>query len=353
MADLRKYYEQFDEAIKLRRFSEEAVLREKRDIIIDKMRERLKAIFEEREETPPSIEAFDQGSYAMGIGVKPLEGDYDIDEGIIFDIDKSDYPNPVVVKQWVYDAMYGHTNEVTIKRPCVTVQYSIEDEPVYHVDLPIYARDGSGSGGIYLARGKPSSPSDQKVWEISDPKGLCRIVDERWAGDDAKQFRRTIRYLKRWKDVNFLSNGNAAPVGIGITIAAYWWFQPMRELVDPLQNKYRYNDQKALRSFVGSMLNNCTQTYHNGEWANRLQVTLPVQPYDDPFLRMSNHQMENFEQKLNRLLSALEYAEDEEIDPVDACTELQKVFGDDFPVPYTDDTGRKKSPAILTSSTSA
>lgn len=353
MAELQRYFVQFDEAIKLKRFKENATLREKRDIIIDKLRKRLKEIFEERDETPPTFEEFDQGSYALGTGVKPTDGDYDIDEGILFDLSKWDYPDPVVVKQWVYEALDDHTDNVKIKNPCVTVQYNLENEPVYHVDLPIYTHDGTESGTIYLARGKPSSPVDQRVWEESDPVGLCNQIEARFEGDDRAQFRRTIRYLKRWRDVNFSSVGSVAPVGIGLTIAAYYWFQPNKQLVDPLQGTYRYSDQKALRLFVQQLINNFVNTYHEGEWSTRLRVTMPVPPYDDPFIRMTNRQMDAFKSKLETLVDKLKEAEKDEVDPVDACKEMQNVFGDDFPVPVPEQTGKIKSSAILSVSTSA
>jgi hypothetical protein len=41
------------------------------------------------------------------------------------------------------------------------------------------------------------------------------------------------------------------------------------------------------------------------------------------------------------------------VNPVEACKELQKVFGDDFPVPEKDDTGQARGPAIIASSHAA
>lgn len=353
MAELHRYFMQFDEAIKLKRFEENEVLRTKRNIIVDKLRQRLKEIFEERDETAPGFKEFDQGSYAIGTGVKPVGGDYDIDEGILFDLNKQDYPNPVVVKQWVHEALEGHTNDVAIKMPCVTVQYNFDKELVYHVDLPVYAHDGTNSGVIYLARGKPGSPEDKRGWEQSDPIGLCELIKARFEGEDRAQFRRNIRYLKRWRDVNFSLEGNAAPVGIGLTIAAFNWFQPYQQVVDPLQGTYQHNDQKALRQFVQQLINSFVNTYHDGEWTARLQVTMPVPPNDNPFIRMTNRQMDAFKNKLETLLTKLERAEKAEVDPVDACTELRKIFGDDFPVPDPAETGKTKSSAILSTGTFA
>lgn len=354
MAEVQTWFTKFHDAIKLGRFAEEADLREKRDVIVKKLRERLPDVFEGQDRSTPSFAEFDQGSYAMGTGVKPLEGDYDIDEGIAFDIRMQDYPDPVEVKQWVRDALEGHTDHpVEIRKSCVRVTYQLKGEPVYHVDLPIYAHDGLNKSNLYLARGLTYSASDKRVWERSDPKGFCDLVDTRFSGEEAEQFRRCVRYLKRWRDVKFDHNGNAAPVGIGVTLAAYSWFLPVFVLIDITANRRHPNDLAALRQLVERMLNQFMLLYHDGEWAERLSVTMPVAPNDDPFQRMTNTQMTNFKAKLERLHDALRYAEDPDVEPQDACEELQKVFGDDFPTPPKDDTGKRKAPAILTSSASA
>ncbi|MGL4884489.1 MAG: cyclic GMP-AMP synthase DncV-like nucleotidyltransferase, partial [Waterburya sp.] len=92
-------------------------------------------------------ETFPQGSYDLGTGNKPLNGDYDIDVGIIIKISKDDYPDPVKVKKWIYDALYGHTNSVEIRRPCVTVFYQKDGEDIYHVDLVRIRRQNLFSQG--------------------------------------------------------------------------------------------------------------------------------------------------------------------------------------------------------------
>lgn len=355
MAELQTHFDKFDSKIKLRRFKENQILRDKRDAVINKLREQLPKVFEEKDGPAPTFEEFDQGSYAMGTGVKPLEGDFDIDEGILFDIHIGDYDDPVKVKKWVQDALNGHTDHpIDIKKSCVRVTYQIDEEPVYHVDLPVYAHDDLNQAVIYLARGNPNSPTKERGWEQSDPQGLCAKMDDRFADWEAKQFRRCIRYLKRWRDFKFSSSGNAAPVGIGITVAAYQWFSPERKVVDLFANTYRDNDLAALRGFVQQMLHHFSEVWCEGKRDWRLSVTVPVEPYDDPFRRMTNSQMTGFKEKLENLRDALEYAERDDVEAHDACKELRKVFGDDFPVPPdTSDTGKQKKAAILTSSASA
>lgn len=73
---------------------------------------------------------------------------------------------------------------------------------------------------MYLARGKDSKP-EEICGEKSDPKGLVDYINGAVSdSDDREQFRRIIRYLKRWKNRVFSSSGNAEPPSIGITVIA-------------------------------------------------------------------------------------------------------------------------------------
>ena len=353
MAEIQKQFEEFNEAIRLKQYEHNATLREKRDVVLKKLKERIKAIFKEKDEEPPKYTHFDQGSYKLGTGVKPLTGDFDIDVGLLFEVDRDEYPDPVTVKQWVYDALDGHTKKVEMRRPCVTVFYQNGEEPLYHVDLAVYSAAGSNSDNkTCLGKGKQGSLPENRIWEESDPDGLITALTGKYSGDDWEQFRRCLRYLKRWKDLKFTSDGNAAPVGIGLTIAAYNWFYPKQKVVDAYAGKTRADDMAALLDFVDAMYRNFRSVCHDGEWVERLEAKLPVVPYGDVFEKMSDLHMGQFKEKLQRLAGVLGEAT-KEADPVEACKKLQKVFGDDFPVPEKDDTGDERGPAIITGSQSA
>ena len=86
MAHIQAQFEQFNTTIRLGRFDENAILREKRDIIRDKLETRLPEVFAAHKETCPDFSFMDQGSYAMNTGIKPLDGDFDIDQGLYFEI---------------------------------------------------------------------------------------------------------------------------------------------------------------------------------------------------------------------------------------------------------------------------
>jgi hypothetical protein len=350
MADVQSQMIKFHEAIKLKRFNENEILRDKREIILKRLDSGLKKL----DINPtPKYEVVDQGSYAMDTGVKPLNGDYDIDIGISFKISKDDYPDPLEPKKWVHDSLVGHTKKVEIHRPCVTVYYQISGEPAYHVDLAVYSdKDNNPDGKIYLAKGKEHSHKENKIWEESNYPSLIDLMKNHFQdSEDAKQFRRTIRYLKRWKDLKFQSEGNAAPIGIGITIAAYKWFTP-NKINNSFDNTTKYNDLEALKQFIEKVLSSFQSVYIEGIWASRLVVILPVAPSNDIFKKMTNSQMLVFKENLQSLFNSIEKAQ-QEVDPKEACALLNKQFGSDFSIPTEKETAQKRSPAIVSSSASA
>lgn len=347
MADVQKYFEQFDGTIRMGRFDENETLREKRNIIRRRLNEKLPGVFARHKEDCPSWEFYDQGSYDMDVGVKPLDEDYDIDQGMYFDVRSADW-DPVILKKRVREALDGHTKEVRIRRPCVTVQYQSDGEPMYHVDVAVYA-GGDADGKARLAVGRESTPAAERRWEISSPRTLKGKVFEKFKDADRAQFRRVVRYLKRWKDVKFTGDGNAAPLGIALTVLAY------DHLVPTVSDSFTgvADDHSALRKLVKAVLGRFeTRLSQEKGSYRRLVVTLPVEPWNDLFEHMSDRQIEDFEGKLARLRDALDEAADA-VDPVEACKKLRRQFGDDFPVPEKSETAKQQSRAIITSSVSA
>ena len=347
MAKVQRRFAEFDGKIRLGRFKEEATLREKRDIVLDKLKEKLPSVFEKHDEETLTSTFRDQGSYEMGTGTKPLDSDFDIDQGVYFDVAASEY-DPVTLKERVHEALDGHTKSVRIRRPCVTVQYQSNGESLYHVDVAVYSSGGSNSDGRdRLAVGRRGSSEENRSWDVSDPAGLSSVVLGRFTGNDRHQFRRVVRYFKRWRDDNFSSDGNAAPNGIGLTVGTF----------DDLVCRYfdvvagEPDDLSAIRDVTRGLLSRFRQVWDSEHeqpvW--RLSVNLPVDPWSDVFEKMTNRQMGDFKTNLEDFLEALEFADDV-VDPVAACEKLRKVFGSDFPVPARKDTGKKTSSAAVVGS---
>jgi hypothetical protein len=356
MADIQKYIEQFDDGIRLKRFDENKTLREKRDAVLNKLRDRFRA-WRDEDKDVPSFESFNQGSYAMGTGIQPAKGDYDIDVGLKFNCATSDYKNPVDLKVLVADALEGHTEIGTvIRRSCVTVFYKIDGEQAYHVDLAVYAYDDpkSASRRLYLAKGKRNSDESNRLWERSDPYGLIRSVENRFADDDDEaQFLRSTRILKRWKTERFSHEGNGAPSGIGLTIAGCWWFTPQITR-DTFANTRSFDDLRALRHFADRLVSCFTVVglRADGSSLYRLVATLPVEPYNDIFAKMSDEQMTNFRDRLISLRARADEAI-EEPDPHESCKIMSRELGDEFPVPEKAATGQVRGRAISTAGVSA
>ena len=301
----------FHDAIKLGNTDENVTLREKRDAVLKRMREK-GLVF-----TP-----YNQGSYAMGTGVIPVQADFDIDVGVIFTGDARP-ADPLALKKTVYDAVFGHTTSVEWRRHCIRVQYVKAGEPTYHVDLPVYWQD-RWSKALTLAVGKQNSGSEHKEWQDSDPQALVDRVAGHLTGEDKWQFRRVIRYLKRWKDVHFPAMGNAAPVGIGITVAALNWFTTSKDW--NATTSAGYDDLEATLNLVNRMRGGFASVWRDNEWATRLEARLPVKPYKDVFHRMTNQQMKEFKERLDTLATRLGEAK-----RTSKTDELVRAFGGDFP----------------------
>lgn len=352
MANIQSQFEQFNDIIRLRRFDENEILRAKRKIIRDKLEQRLPEVFAAHNETCPNFYFLDQGSYAMNTGIKPLDGDFDIDQGLYFEISIDAYPDPVILKERVHEALDGHTDDVCIRRSCVTVFYHCDGEPIYHVDIAVYS-DGAFNtdGKSYTAKGKQYSAPEHRFWKVSDPQQLTIVLFAKFSEAEKPQFRRIVRIWKRWKAVNFPKAGNGAPNGIGLTVAAYDRLQPAYS--DPIAGKH--DDLRAMRQLVQDTLSRFTDEWDDTAQAfvRRLVVTLPIEPYTDLFETMTPKQMEEFERQLTTLKEALEYAECKTTDPTDACERLQQVFGDQFPVPEKKETATTHPPAMSSSGNSA
>lgn len=351
MANIQPQFDGFDKNIKLGRFEENATLRDKRDIIRKKLEANLPGVFKKYGEVCPEFSFYDQGSYDLGTGTKPLDGDFDIDQGLYFKISTSDYPDPVTLKKRVYEALEGHTRSVNIRRSCVTVQYQKENEPLYHVDVAVYSDASMNMDGkSRLAKGKEHSAAENRVWEVSRPRALKAKIREKFDKKDRKVLRRSIRFQKRWRDENFSKNGHAAPLGIGLTVLTYDELQPV--YLDVFAGQP--DDLATMRKLVTSILGRFTDVWddNEGRYTRRISVYLPVEPWNDLFSQMSNIQSEAFETKLKELQTALDEAATE-VDPIEACKTLQKVFGEDFPVPDKEESAKRHAPAVASSSNAA
>lgn len=325
----------FHDNIKLDIDDEKANLRNKREVLLSALRANLP-------EDVPTFEHFHQGSYSMHTGVVPLDGNYDIDVGLIFDCQRDKYPDPVVLKKIVRDALNTHGRTINIRRPCVTVNYMRAGVPEYHVDLAIYVKRNDSL--IDIAKGKENSEQSKRFWEATEPKALTALVCSRFIdAAELAQYRRCIRYMKRWRDVQFYSG---APLSIALTLAAYKWFTPIKT------TNGTYLDLLAMLDWTKAILANFELCYTDDGLHSRLKVVLPVTPGVDIMGWMTKGQMATFKSALEGLRNALDSAYDETL-PEAACQILAKHFGSDFPIPVKSQTARTVGAPVIHTGSSA
>lgn len=322
---LQSLFMRFHEAIQLKRFDENAELREKRDRILKRLRDNLSV----------SFDWFNQGSYAMGTGIRPLDDDYDIDIGIILNNvtlssnpyrDRSRDIDLKTIKGWVYTAVESHTSEVDWKRPCITVSYKEAGKIIYHVDLAVMVRAAQNPEQLYLAQGKQYESPSTCEWQLDDRQGFIDAIERKCAGEDGAQFRRVVRYLKRWKDENFPKNGHAAPTGLSLTVAAYYAFSPYR--TTDYHGRTSYDDLSAILAVVNWLRGSFSQTWNTSSYGSvlhTLNLTFPFAPKDDVFGKMTQQQQEEFYQRLGQFIANLEQAKN-----TGNAAYLSRAFGDDF-----------------------
>lgn len=339
MADLQKQFLEFHNAIKLGTYEENDFLREKRDLIIDKLKNKLA---ERKDDGYPQYErSFNQGSYALNTGIKPVRaGDYDIDVGVLLDCHKEDY-KPVELKELVADCIKHNNRTVEVSRSCVTVTYMKDGKPDYHVDLPIYAKSSNAyDDTYYLAKGRKGLTEDKRVWQAADPEGINSIINglykdndtyEDNGSDQRKQFRRCVRYLKRWRNHKYVGIHS-----IGLTMAAYHWLEPDVDI---------QNDGEVLLSLIKTILNNF-------DYFGRLSINLPITPGGDLLKSVNDEDMATIKARFESLRDNLQSSVDEP-DAHEASKTLRKSFGDDFPEVAKTDKAKKSNEAPYVSTGSS
>lgn len=313
---IQKKFSNFHDTIKLsREDSKYKDAREKDDSICDD----LKVAF--KEAGHPVIESFLQGSLKTATAIKHSKNDFDIDRALV--IDALTAPeDPVEVKKMVYHVLEkrGFKN-AKIKMPCVTADYANLN---LHIDIVVYKKNGDY---YELAVGKRNSSDAIKEWSPSNPKGLIDNINNKsdYIGsseDKLKQYKRLVRYMKRWRDEKFEDTVRKKVYSIGITIMLKEQFKPV------LDDEGKPDDLKALRDTVEAVLDgNYFKMLADSNY--RIEVNLPTLPFKNIFHNSSVATGTQFRNKLIAMLRNLNKALAED-SLKKQCDILREVFGDDF-----------------------
>lgn len=330
MANLQRYFEQFHEKIRAD-YEMNKTLREKKDIILNRIRKHLK------ENDRPGFDELLQGSYRMKTGVNPIaELEYDIDVGLRFSFKETEY-DAKTVRRWVFEAVDGHTDKVEEMGPCIRVTYASGG---YHVDLVVYCvwTDAFGTEQFRLGH-------KTEGWRPAEPIKLLDHVKARrkpFEGTEdtstsTDQFRRVVRYQKRWNDVAIPLERSDKPTGLAFTLVACERLSPHKSIEDDP------DDRSALARVARQA----------GSVVGRLTAKKPTPEYEDMFGRLSEAEMSKLKDRFIKLADVLDEA-GRTVDVREACKKIREVLGDDFPAPDPEDTAKKSSaPAVISSSSSA
>jgi hypothetical protein len=269
-----------------------------------------------------------QGSYSMDTLVNPINGRYDIDDGVYLQhlsTDRSNWPTTATVHGWLIDATKDSTDEPPQDRArCVRVIYKAT--PPYHIDLPVYVRENDVpqlfDEDRENAKEAPVSPY------ASDPAAMTDWFCDKVDDDD--QLRRLVRYTKGWKDFK-CKQGTAVAKGLMLSIL----------LAETFVTDDR--DDIALSKTIDAA---------NTRMKLSTVVRKPVAPFEDLTAGWTKKQRDVFLECLQQFRDLSSDAVAEK-DKAKAAKIWQKVFGDRFPDAEPEPEKKKESaqktsaPAII------
>lgn len=316
---LQNKFKNFHDSIKLgRKDVEYTTARLKDDSITSDIVDRFK------EDGYPVIEDFIQGSLATFTGIREKGQDFDIDRAIVIEAGLAP-ENPITPKLAVLEVLEerGFKN-AKIKKPCVTADYKADD---LHIDIPIYRKYDNGQ--YELAVGKRHSDEDNREWARASPRELIDWVndydsDETYGSNKHDQYRRIVRYLKRWRNFTFGDDVRRKIYSIGIAVMVKESFN------SSINDEGFPDDLTALRETINHILNYRSYFTLVELDKYRVNVALPVSPNRDIFHGSSVATGTQFRNKLSALLKTLNKVADEEQESKQ-CELLRSVFGEDFP----------------------
>jgi hypothetical protein len=291
-------------------------MKEKIDIIVDEMKSN---------EDTLSFSIMYLGSYATKTGVEYNDKDYDIDVAIRLNIkeNKIDEYDANEQKKSIYESI-RKLRKRSFHTMCVSAKYFEDEKPKYHIDFPVYAFDAEKST-YYIAKGK----QDEVEWEKCEPDKLTEyLVYASAPTNKLDAYRRTIRYLKVWKNYVFSNEKKyCSPPSIAINLTAriFYASYSVQNEIDNLLNV-----SKELLKQISS-----TAT-----------LNLPYVPNSNVFEKMNSdlEYVKVYKAKLNHLIDKLEEAKSkEEYSLEEACKTLREVLPD-FPLPDKEITSESFAP---------
>lgn len=326
MADCNEVFRAYNNNIKLFDDKRQKLI-QIRDGLREKIKHNYKTYVSSDVRDQNKLRFYTQGSIVMDTIINPIEGDFDLDDGVYFmgNLDKTVRQKPETYHKFVIQAITEGKEEnehyqVKDKNTCVRV--IVKNEGL-HIDLPIY----------YATSVKtPELAHKSEGWIVSNPIEFIDWFETKvasgfkldylyehklmhddyikWLSDIRKndhQLRRIIRYLKGWGD---FTKGEMPP-GIVMTILG--------------AENYQMNsrDDVSLKDTLIQIREYLTK--------NGFKCPRPTTPIgQDLFENYTRQQKEFFKNELDKFIASAVQAVN--IDSgKDSCTKWQRHFGDRFP----------------------
>ena len=249
MADTHIEFQDFIKELDLRN-GQEAKLQSSRDALIG----RITSHFGSKGLKSPRFES--QGSYALATQNRPIDDDFDLDQGVYL----QHYEDSASVSvhdamTLIEDATNGHTSQPNPPKPtCVRVLYKAASDgtPAHHVDLAVYREKANGEK-LYANR--------DNGWMASDQKGFI----EHFKNNKSDQMHRLVRLLKGWADFNGGDDDSKMPSGFHLTVCVLECF---------VESKDR--DDKALVETAEQILKRIQGAYIQKSGSPIIRPVIPV-----------------------------------------------------------------------------
>lgn len=271
----------------------------------------------------PAGGVFLQGSYPNGTAVEPAAGNGDYDADLVAVCASADAPPDDALKELedvlCENATYAQLIEKagSRKKPCVRLQYADDEVGGFHVD-------------VVPARGSTSADPDARLevprrsdgWYDTAPIGYTQ-----WCASQGERFARTVRMLKRWRQVHQPARQNIKSIVLQVLAANAVGTQAS----DAVALAYTLEAIKAVL---------------DGSPDGAPRIENPVLPSEDLGARWTLDAYRNFRKELDEAVvlasAALGSANDAESHEL-----WQRLLGDDFPAAPSEPAKRVRvTPAV-------
>ena len=181
MADIQKHFERFHDIIRID-YEMSQPLREKRDIILDRIRKHLK------DNGRPGFDEFLQGSYAMKTGVVPIEElEYDIDVGLRFSFSEKKHTAADIQYLRPTQTWNSKPNDLLAVQNLATVLSLLPGRIVVKKPTPeyddLFARLSDGDMSDFKARLVALALDLGSAGRETDPVKACKLAKKHFGRD--------------------------------------------------------------------------------------------------------------------------------------------------------------------------